>query len=249
MLCCEGWGRRSVTTFVTLFIWHSSPDTLDTDTRLLYISTHIYTYLHISTHIYTYLQISISSRIVKVAGHCDVVGGMEWRWIGAGGQNISTSCDHSFSKTSEMMELPAPISWLYPLYPLLLWTKKLPSKKLPLVGPSWPAPTHVCVTWRCPFLLDTECYVVCYIDKTMVRTADNVIIVRANIISCNRNDGRHAREVFITKFAIMKCPQKSISTQSLSLWFIGSDGRMKAYFNTSTSGKSIVYVSSFQICG
>ena len=35
--------------------------------RLLYISTHIYTYLHIS----------ISSRIVKVAGHCDVVGGME----------------------------------------------------------------------------------------------------------------------------------------------------------------------------
>ena len=40
-------------------------------------TVHIYTYLHISTHIYTYLQISISSRIVKVAGHCDVVGGME----------------------------------------------------------------------------------------------------------------------------------------------------------------------------
>ena len=72
MLCCEGWGRRSVTTFVTLFIWHSSPDTLDTDTSPDYC-----TYLHISTHIYTYLQISISSRIVKVAGHCDVVGGME----------------------------------------------------------------------------------------------------------------------------------------------------------------------------
>ena len=207
MLCCEGWGRRSVTTFVTLFIWHSSPDTLDTDTSpdyctYLHISTHIYTYLHISTDIYRYLYPPGLWRLLVT-----VMWWEAWRWIEAGRQNISTSCDHSFSKTSEMMELPAPISWLYPLYPLLLWTKKLPSKKLPLVGPSWPAPTHVCVTWRCPFLLDTGCYVVCYIDKTMVRTADNVIIVRANIISCNRNDGRHAREVFITKFAIMKCPR------------------------------------------
>ena len=174
--------------------------------RLLYISTHIYTYLHISTHIYIYLQISTSSRIVKVAGHCDVVGGMEW--IEAGRQNISTSCDHSFSKTSEMMELPAPISWLYPLYPLLLWTKKLPSKKLPLVGPSWPG-TYPCLcnmVMSLPLGHRVLCCLCC-IDKTMVRTADNVIIVRANIISCNRNDGRHAREVFITKFAIMKCPR------------------------------------------
>ena len=38
-----------------------------------------YRHQHQTTvHIYTYLQISIFSRIVKVAGHCDVVvGGME----------------------------------------------------------------------------------------------------------------------------------------------------------------------------
>ena len=107
--------------------------------RLLYISTHIYTYLHISTHIYRYLYPPGLWRLLVT-----VMWWEGWRWIEAGRQNISTSCDHSFSKTSEMMELPAPISWLCPLYPLLLWTKKLPSKKLPLVGPSWPG-TYPCL--------------------------------------------------------------------------------------------------------